>query len=96
MTTSITGLVSRQEILRLEAGQAQDPDLEEERIYTDNLEYSCLYRYMFKGFGVGLSAILKGKTLSSSLRTYTNITTHAYEIYTYMYIYIHLLIFPMI
>ena len=26
-------------------GELLDPGLEEEKVFTDNLEYSCLYRY---------------------------------------------------
>ena len=28
-----------------EDGELLDPGLEEEKVFTDNLEYSCLYRY---------------------------------------------------
>ena len=28
-----------------EDGELLDPGLEEEKVFTDNLEYSCLFRY---------------------------------------------------
>ena len=37
-------VLGREEILRVEEKEPLDPDLVEEKEYTDNLEYSCLYR----------------------------------------------------
>ena len=45
MSTNITSMVNREDILRVHHNERVDPDLVEEKIYTDNLEYSCLYRY---------------------------------------------------
>jgi len=44
MSTNITSMVNREDILRVHHNERVDPDLVEEKIYTDNLEYSCLYR----------------------------------------------------
>jgi len=43
MTQNITSLISREDILSVEGG-VLDQNLQEIREYTDNLEYSCLYR----------------------------------------------------